>query len=137
MGGANPDCRAMLLGCISYAVKKRAAEVVSAGTRREWNRLHSTTESAGIRRTVVKSTAFLFRDAVLPSAHLVWKLFFATVVADASGMEEVFRTSGLDLPSPHDASESLKTRRAPNSSRTLASARERCALTVPSDMPVV
>jgi putative NADH-flavin reductase len=53
-------------------------------------------EGSDVRRAVVESTAFLFRDTILPPAHLVGKLFFPTVVVDASGMEEIFCTSSLD-----------------------------------------
>jgi putative NADH-flavin reductase len=53
-------------------------------------------EGSGVRRAVVVSTAFLFQDAILPPAHLVGKLFFPTVVVDASGMEGHLRASSLD-----------------------------------------
>jgi len=53
-------------------------------------------EHAGIRRLVVESTAFLFRDSLVPPAYLIGRLFFAGVVADASGMEQIFKESGLD-----------------------------------------
>jgi putative NADH-flavin reductase len=37
-------------------------------------------EGSGVRRAVVESTAFLFRNTILPPAHLVGRLFFPTVV---------------------------------------------------------
>jgi NAD(P)H-binding len=51
---------------------------------------------AGIRRVVVESVAFLFRDAIIPPAYLLGRLFFPGVVADASAMEMVLKKSGLD-----------------------------------------
>jgi len=51
---------------------------------------------AGIRRVVVESTAFLFKDSIFPPAYLFGRLFFPTVVVDAAAMERVFRESGLD-----------------------------------------
>ena len=50
----------------------------------------------GVRRLVVLSTAFLFRDAIVPPAYLVGRLFFPNAVTDASGMEDVIAGSGLD-----------------------------------------
>ena len=58
--------------------------------------LISAMQHAGVRRVVVESTAFLFKDAILPPAHLVGRLFFPATVADASAMEDVLRRSGLD-----------------------------------------
>jgi putative NADH-flavin reductase len=51
----------------------------------------------GVRRGLVVSTAFLFKDAIFPPAHLVGRLFFPGVVADATDMEDVLRASKLDL----------------------------------------
>lgn len=51
---------------------------------------------AKIRRVVVMSTAFLFKDSIIPPAHVVGRLFFPDVVADATEMENLFRSSGLD-----------------------------------------
>lgn len=53
-------------------------------------------ERSGVRRSIVESTAFLFRDTLLPPANLVGRVFFPTVLVDAASMEEVFRTSALD-----------------------------------------
>jgi hypothetical protein len=50
----------------------------------------------GVRRVVVESVAFLFKDSIIPPAYLLGRLFFQDIVADASGMEDVFRKSGLD-----------------------------------------
>ena len=51
---------------------------------------------AGVRRVVVESVAFLFKDPIIPPAYLLGRLFFAGVVADAADMEKVLEKSGLD-----------------------------------------
>ena len=51
---------------------------------------------AKTRRVVVVSVAFLFKDSIVPPAYLFGRLFFRDLVADASGMEDVFRKSGLE-----------------------------------------
>ena len=51
---------------------------------------------AGVSRVVLESVAFLFKDAIIPPAYLLGRLFFPGVVADASGMEKVLEKSGLD-----------------------------------------
>jgi putative NADH-flavin reductase len=58
--------------------------------------LTSAMPRAGVRRVVVESVAFLFRDAIIPPAYLLGRLFFPGIVADASAMEQVFEKSGLD-----------------------------------------
>jgi putative NADH-flavin reductase len=52
--------------------------------------------SAGVRRVVVESSAFLFKDSLMPPAYLVGRLFFSTIVTDATAMERILRESGLD-----------------------------------------
>jgi putative NADH-flavin reductase len=49
-----------------------------------------------IQRAVVVSTAFLFKDAIIPPAHLVGRLFFSSVVSDAADMEDVIVSTTLD-----------------------------------------
>lgn len=49
-----------------------------------------------VRRAVIVSTAFLFKDAIIPPAYLFGRLFFPSVVKDASAMEETISKSGLD-----------------------------------------
>jgi putative NADH-flavin reductase len=49
-----------------------------------------------VRRVVVESVAFLFKDAIFPPAHLLGRLLFPQVVDDASAMEHVFAHSQLD-----------------------------------------
>jgi len=51
---------------------------------------------AGVRRAVVESVAFLFKDSVIPPAYVLGRLFFSQVVADASAMERTFAESALD-----------------------------------------
>jgi putative NADH-flavin reductase len=51
---------------------------------------------AKVRRVVVESVAFLFRDSVVPPAYLFGRLFFPRTVADASAMERVFGESRLE-----------------------------------------
>jgi len=51
---------------------------------------------AGVRRAVVESVAFLFKDSIIPPAYILGRLLFPTIVADASAMEEIFEKSGLE-----------------------------------------
>lgn len=51
---------------------------------------------AGVRRLIVESTAFLFKDSVFPPTYLLGRLFFPSVVTDAAAMEQIFRQSKLD-----------------------------------------
>jgi putative NADH-flavin reductase len=51
---------------------------------------------SGVKRVVVASVAFLFRDAIVPPAYLLGRLLFPRTVADASAMEQVFGDSELD-----------------------------------------
>jgi putative NADH-flavin reductase len=50
----------------------------------------------GVRRVVIESVAFLFKDSIIPPAYLLGRLLFPSVVADAFAMEKLFRESGLD-----------------------------------------
>lgn len=49
-----------------------------------------------VRRVVVESVAFMFRDSIVPPAYLLGRLFFPRTVADASAMEQVLGESELD-----------------------------------------
>jgi putative NADH-flavin reductase len=49
-----------------------------------------------IKRVIVESMAFLFKDSIFPPAHLVGRLMFPSLVADARAMEELFQKSQLD-----------------------------------------
>src|SRR6266851_6187848 len=51
---------------------------------------------AGVRRVVIESVAFLFKNSVLPPAYLLGRLFFSGTIADTSAMERVFEESELD-----------------------------------------
>jgi putative NADH-flavin reductase len=51
---------------------------------------------AGVKRAVVESVAFLFKDSILPPAYLLGRLFFPGVVADTSAMERIFGESELE-----------------------------------------
>ena len=53
-------------------------------------------QRADVRRVAVVSMAFLFKDAIMPPAYLVGRLFFSSLVRDASAMERVFQKSALD-----------------------------------------
>ncbi len=50
-----------------------------------------------VRRSIVVSTAFLFKDALLPPAYLLGRLLFPRVVADATEMEAILHASGRDI----------------------------------------
>ena len=52
--------------------------------------------AAGVRRVVVESVAFLFKNSILPPAYLFSRLFLPRTVADASAMERIFANTGLD-----------------------------------------
>ncbi len=50
----------------------------------------------GVKRVAVESTAFLFRDSLVPPAYLIGRLFFGGIVDDAAAMEQIIGMSGLD-----------------------------------------
>jgi putative NADH-flavin reductase len=58
--------------------------------------LSDAMKKVGLRRAVIVSTAFLFRDSIVPPTNLVGRLFFPDMVADASEMESFFQKSGLE-----------------------------------------
>jgi hypothetical protein len=58
--------------------------------------LTSAMSRAGVKRVVVESTAFLFKDSMVPPTYLVGRLFFPSVVGDAAAMERVFEKSDRD-----------------------------------------
>lgn len=51
---------------------------------------------AQVKRVVVESVAFLFKDSIVPPAYLLGRVLFPGIVADASAMEKVVEDSGLD-----------------------------------------
>lgn len=58
--------------------------------------LTSAMHRARVSRVVVESSAFLFKDSIVPPTYLLGRLFFSGVVSDATAMERVFVDSGLD-----------------------------------------
>jgi putative NADH-flavin reductase len=68
---------------------------------------------AGVKRVVVESVAFLFKDSILPPAYLLGRLFFSSAVADASRVERVFRESSLDwtMVRPPELTDNARTAR--------------------------
>lgn len=58
--------------------------------------LTNAMREAAVKRAVIVSTAFLFKDSILPPTYLFGRLFFPSVVADASAMEQIVTASGLD-----------------------------------------
>ncbi len=65
-------------------------------TVKQGDLLNPAMARAGVRRVVVESVAFLFRDSIVPPAYLLGRLLFPLTVADASAMERVFAESDLD-----------------------------------------
>ena len=51
---------------------------------------------AGVRRVIIESVAFLFKDSIFPPAYLLGRLLFPRIVADASAMERIFANTDLD-----------------------------------------
>ncbi len=49
-----------------------------------------------VRRVVVESVAFLFKDSIIPPAYLLGRMLFPGIVADSAAMEDVLKKSGLD-----------------------------------------
>jgi putative NADH-flavin reductase len=58
--------------------------------------LTTAMHQAAVRRTVIVSTAFLFKDSLVPPTYLFGRLFFPSVVIDAAAMEQTFIQSGPD-----------------------------------------
>jgi putative NADH-flavin reductase len=58
--------------------------------------LSDAMREVGIRRAVIVSTAFLFKDSIIPPTNLFGRLFFPDVVADATEMESFVQKSDLD-----------------------------------------
>lgn len=52
--------------------------------------------AARIKRLVVESVAFLFKNAIFPPAYLLGNLFFPTVVKDAGAMERIIQDTPLN-----------------------------------------
>lgn len=52
---------------------------------------------AVVPRAIVVSTAFLFKDSLIPPTYLLGRLLFPGVVSDATDMEKILRESGLNI----------------------------------------
>lgn len=57
--------------------------------------LTSAMQRAGVKRLVIESVAFLFKNSIVPPAYLLGRLLFPGVVADSSAMERI--VAGSDL----------------------------------------
>jgi putative NADH-flavin reductase len=70
-------------------------------------------QHADVWRVAAVSTAFLFKDALVPPAYLFGRLFFSSLVLDASAMERVFQESALDwnIVRPRQLTDKGRTRK--------------------------
>jgi len=53
-------------------------------------------QRSAVRRAVVESVAFLFKDSIVPPVYILGKLLFPGIVADSAEMERILQGSGLD-----------------------------------------
>jgi putative NADH-flavin reductase len=58
--------------------------------------LTSAMRRVGVRRVVIESVAFLFKNSIIPPAYFLGRLLFPGIVADTSAMERIFGESELD-----------------------------------------
>ena len=58
--------------------------------------LTTAMKHTAVKRVVVESVAFLFKDSIIPPAYLLGRLLFPTIVADTAAMENVFERSTLE-----------------------------------------
>jgi putative NADH-flavin reductase len=58
--------------------------------------LTTAMHQVNVQRAIIVSTAFLFKDSIIPPTYLFGRLFFPGVVIDASAMERIVMESGLD-----------------------------------------
>jgi putative NADH-flavin reductase len=58
--------------------------------------LTTAMHQVNVQRAIIVSTAFLFKDSIIPPTYLFGRLFFPGVVIDAAAMEQIFMQSGLD-----------------------------------------
>jgi putative NADH-flavin reductase len=58
--------------------------------------LTTAMQRTNVRRVVVESVAFLFKDSILPPAYVLGRILFPRTVADAAAMERIFAESQLD-----------------------------------------
>jgi putative NADH-flavin reductase len=53
-------------------------------------------QRTGVKRVLLESSAFLFRNALLPPTYLLGKMLFPSVVRDATAMERTIQATQLD-----------------------------------------
>ncbi len=58
--------------------------------------LTNAMRDSGVRRVVVESVAFLFKDSLLPPAYLLGRVFFPSIVSDWEAAESVLQASALE-----------------------------------------
>jgi putative NADH-flavin reductase len=58
--------------------------------------LTAAMEQSAVRRLVIISSAFLFKDALVPPAYLLGKLVFPSVVKDTTDLEQIVQGSNTD-----------------------------------------
>jgi putative NADH-flavin reductase len=58
--------------------------------------LTAAMQDAKVRRLVIISTAFLFKDSIVPPTYLLGKLLFPSVVADSAVLEKTIQQSALE-----------------------------------------
>lgn len=58
--------------------------------------LTAAMEQSAVRRLVIISSAFLFKDALVPPAYLLGKLMFPSVVKDTTDLEQIVQGSNTD-----------------------------------------
>ena len=58
--------------------------------------LTAAMQQTTVRRVVVESVAFLFKDSIIPPAYVLGRILFPRTVADAAAMERIFAKSSLD-----------------------------------------
>ena len=53
-------------------------------------------QDASVRRLVIISTAFLFKDSIVPPTYLLGKLLFPSVVTDSAALEKTVQESAVE-----------------------------------------
>jgi putative NADH-flavin reductase len=53
-------------------------------------------QDAKVQRLVIISTAFLFKDSIVPPTYLLGKLLFSSVVTDSAALERTIQESALE-----------------------------------------
>jgi putative NADH-flavin reductase len=76
----------------SVPVRKGDEDVVTRFT----SALTKAMKDCGVRRVVVESVAFLFKDALMPPAYFLGRLLFPQIVKDWEVAENLLQDSALD-----------------------------------------